>query len=91
MQGVTALYVCSDPVLTAKLDDLIQVALSLNMETMHEIREAHGHHGKQTYGPNFRLLFIKAAEKANLILRGTAAGTIPVYVPRPTQMEQDPP
>ena len=36
---------------------------------MHEIGEAHGHNGNQTYGANFRLLFTKAAEKADQILR----------------------
>ena len=87
---VTALYVCSDPVLTANLDDLVREARHLQMQTMHEIREARGHNGNQTYGANFRLLFTKAAEKANLILRGTAAGTIPVYVPPQNTIEQDP-
>jgi putative ABC transport system substrate-binding protein len=86
---VTVLYVCSDPVLTANLDVLVPEAKILNMETMHEIREARDRNGHQTYGANFRLLFTKAAEKANQILR---TGTIPpVFVPDPSAMEQDPP
>jgi hypothetical protein len=89
--GATALYFCSDPVLTAKLHILVQEAKNRGMETMHEIKEAHGHNGDQTYGPNFPFLFKKAAEKANQILRGTNAGTIPVYAPSDTQMVQDPP
>jgi putative ABC transport system substrate-binding protein len=86
-ESVTALYVCSDPTLTTHLDDLVTEAGKLGMQTMHEIREAHGHHVNQTYGSNFRLLFTKAAERANLILRGRDPGTIEVYVPDTTEQE----
>ena len=49
---------------------------------MHEIREAHGHNGHQTYGPNFRSLFTKAAEKANQILRtGTRRVRFSMIIP----------
>ena len=74
---MTVLYVCSDPVLTANLDVLVPEAKILNMETMHEIREARDRNGHQTYGANFRLLFTKAAEKANQILRDPPRGRFP--------------
>ena len=87
--GVDVLYVCSDPVLTAHARDLIRAARNLNMRTMHEIREARGHGGNQTFGPSFRSLFSKAAELVDQILRGTLPGDIPVFVPN--TFEQDPP
>jgi ABC-type uncharacterized transport system substrate-binding protein len=87
--GVDVLYACSDPVLTAHAHDLIRVAQALSMQTMHEIREARGQGGNQTFGPNFRSLFSKAAELVDRILRGTLPGNIPVFVPN--RFEQDPP
>jgi putative tryptophan/tyrosine transport system substrate-binding protein len=87
--GVDVLYVCSDPVLTAHARDLIRAARNLNMRTMHEIPEARGHGGNQTFGPSFRSLFSKAAELVDQILRTTLPGDIPVFVPN--TFEQDPP
>ena len=90
-EGVDVLYVCSDPVATSYLRDLIQMAhrQPFRMRTMHEIKEARGHGGNQTYGASFEDLFSKAAEKVDQILRGTASpGNIEVWVPR--AFEQDP-
>ena len=88
---VKVLYVCSDPLLTARLKFLTQAAHELGMKTMHEIKESHGNgNGDQTYGPDFTALFEKAAEHVDKILREThKPKDIPVYVP--STFVQDPP
>jgi hypothetical protein len=81
-QGVDVLLVCSDPLLSSKVGDLIQAAHNLGMRTMHEFSEPHDdHHGDDFYGPNFKELFTEAADKVDLILRGTSPGDIDVYQP----------
>jgi len=88
---VKILYMCSDPLLTSKLDLINDVAkrdFTPPLKTMHEIKERHG--GDQSLGPSFKTLFEKAAEKVNLILRGDNPGDIEVYVPYPNRMEVDP-
>ena len=89
-ENVDVLYVCSDPLLTARLDVLTDVAkhdFQPKMKTMHEIKERQG--GDQTYGTDFEALFEKAAEFADKILRGTLPKDIPVHVP--TNFVGDPP
>jgi len=89
-EGVDVLYVCSDPLLTSRLDVLTDVAkhdFDPKMKTMHEIKERQG--GDQTFGTDFEALFEKAAEFADRILRGTLPKNIPVHVP--IDFVRDPP
>jgi putative ABC transport system substrate-binding protein len=91
-EDVDVLLVCSDPVLTVHARDLVRAARQeFGMKTMHEFREPRDHHhgGNQSYGPSFENLFRKAAEKVDLILRGTDPGSIPIF--RPNTFEQVPP
>ena len=81
-EGVDVLYVCSDPLLTSRLDILTDVAkheFQPKMKTMHEIKERRG--GDQTFGTDFEALFAKASEHADSIMRGTLPGNIDVFVP----------
>jgi hypothetical protein len=71
---VDVLLVCSDPVASAKGDNVVQAAHGLNppMRTMHEFREhVDLHLGDQSYGPDFQDLFIHTAMFVDKILRGT--------------------
>jgi putative tryptophan/tyrosine transport system substrate-binding protein len=81
-QGVDVLLVCSDPLVSANVHDLIQAAHDLGMRTMHEFREPVDHHGgNRSHGPSFTGLFSKAADMVDQILGGTSPGDIPVYHP----------
>lgn len=81
-QGVDVLLVCSDPLVSASVHDLIQAAHDLGMRTMHEFREpVDNHGGNRSHGPSFTGLFSKAADMVDQILGGTSPGDIPVYQP----------
>ena len=84
---VDVLLVCSDPVVSANVSNLIQAAHDLKMKTMHEFREHvdHPNNGNQCYGPSFKGLFTQAAIIVNQIgilhQPGVAAGNIDVQLP----------
>ncbi len=84
---VDVLLVCSDPVVSANVGNLIQAAHSLHMRTMHEFREHVDppNNGNQCYGPSFQGLFTQAASIVNqigvLAQPGIAAGNIDVQLP----------
>jgi putative tryptophan/tyrosine transport system substrate-binding protein len=90
-EGVDVLLVCSDPLLSAHVHDLIQAAHDLGMRTMHEFREPVDHHGgDRSHGPSFKELFRKAADMVDQILSGTHPGDIPVYQPGTSTFEEAP-
>jgi ABC-type uncharacterized transport system substrate-binding protein len=84
---VDVLLVCSDPVVSANVSNLIQAAHSLKMRTMHEFREHVDppNNGNQCYGPSFVGLFTQAATIVNQIgiaaQPGIAAGALVVQTP----------
>jgi putative ABC transport system substrate-binding protein len=88
-QGVDVLLVCSDPLLSANAQNLIQAAHELGMRTMHEFREhVDVHGGDRSCGPSFTGLFSQAADMVHQILSGTHPGDIPVYQPIPGTFEE---
>jgi putative tryptophan/tyrosine transport system substrate-binding protein len=88
-QGVDVLLVCSDPLVSANVHDLIQAAHDLGMRTMHEFREPVDHHGgNRSHGPSFAGLFGTAADMVDQIFGGTSPGNIPVH--QPTTFEEAP-
>jgi putative tryptophan/tyrosine transport system substrate-binding protein len=91
-EGVDVLLVCSDPLVSANMGDLIQAAQDVGMQTMHEFREpVDQHHGDRSHGPSFSDLFIKAADMVDQILSGTSPGQIDVYQPPLSTFEDAPP
>jgi putative tryptophan/tyrosine transport system substrate-binding protein len=93
-EGVDVLLVCSDPLVSANMGNLIDAAHSLAppMQTMHEFREpVDQHHGDRSHGPSFSDLFIKAADMVDQILSGTSPGQIDVYQPPLKTFEDAPP
>ena len=91
---VDVIFVCSDPVVSANVGNLIQAAHSLHMKTMHEFREHVDapKNGDQCYGPSFQGLFKQAAGIVNQIgisaQPGVAAGA--TVVQTPTSYDQVP-
>jgi hypothetical protein len=86
--GVDVLLVCSDPVVAANVDNIINAAHDpkMNMKTMHEFQEpvTGSHHGDHCYGPNFASLFSQAAWYVYDILANDAdPSTLAVYLPSP--------
>ena len=83
--NVNALYVCSDPFLRTKGNDLVQVAHNHPLgrfSTMHEFAEWVNHHqGDRAYGPNFSQLFQRAAGYVDQIINGALAANLPVFTP----------
>jgi putative tryptophan/tyrosine transport system substrate-binding protein len=90
-QDVDVLLVCSDPLVSANVHNLIQAAHDLGMRTMHEFREhVDVHGGDRSCGPSFKGLFSKAAEMVDQILDGTPPGDIPVHQPSTSAFEEAP-
>jgi ABC transporter substrate binding protein len=99
--GVDRLLVCSDPVVSAKVRNVIEAAHDpqMRMKTMHEFREHvdHPNYGDQCYGPSFQGLFTQAGSIVNQIRTlsssmpwGVAAATINVYQPLPGTYDEVP-
>jgi len=79
---VDVLLVCSDPLVSASVANLIKAAHKLGMKTMHEFKEPKEDHGGDGYyGPSFKELFSTAADKVDQILNGALAVNIDVYQP----------
>jgi len=92
-QGIKSLYVCSDMYITANATQLNARAhagpVSTRIKTMFEILElVTDHGGDASFGVSFQGLFEKAAEYADQILRGTIAGSLPIYEPAPSTRVQ---
>jgi putative ABC transport system substrate-binding protein len=80
-----ALYIVTDPLITAHRIRLNTLALSARLPTMHGFREYVELGGLISYGVNFPDLFRRAGDYVNKILRGTKPGDIPVE--QPTKFE----
>jgi putative ABC transport system substrate-binding protein len=80
-----ALYVCSDPLGNTNRIHIGALALGARLPTMYVAREFVEAGGLMSYGPNYPVLFRRAAEFVDKILRGTKPADIPVE--QPTKFE----
>jgi putative tryptophan/tyrosine transport system substrate-binding protein len=72
------LYVCADPLVTARRVRINILALGARLPTVHGFRELVDAGGLMSYGPNFPDLFRRAADLVDKILRGAKPADIPV-------------
>jgi len=80
-----ALYVCSDPLVNTNRIHIGTLALGARLPTMYVAREFVEAGGLMSYGPNYPVLFRRAAEFVDKVLRGTKPADIPVE--QPTKFE----
>jgi len=78
---VEALYVVSEPLVSANRMRINTMALGLQMPTMHAFREYVETGGLMSYGPNLTDMWRRSADYVDKILRGTNASEIPVQQP----------
>ena len=82
---VQALNVVGDPLTTTNASRINTLALVARMPTVWELIEPVEAGGLMSYAPNFPVLFRRAAELVDKILRGTKPADIPVE--QPTKFE----
>jgi len=80
-----ALYVIGDALITANRMRVITFALSMRLPTIFNTRDNVQAGGLMSYGPSFPILFRRAADLVDRILRGTKPADIPVE--QPTNLE----
>jgi putative tryptophan/tyrosine transport system substrate-binding protein len=76
-----ALYVVGDALVTSYQIHIKTLALAARLPTMYSYREGVEAGGLMSYGPNFSVLFRRAADYVDKILSGTNPGDIPVEQP----------
>ena len=76
-----ALYVVLDPLTNSNRLRINTLALGARLPTMHGIRESVEAAGLMSYGTNFPVLFRRAADFADKILRGAKPADLPVEQP----------
>jgi ABC-type uncharacterized transport system substrate-binding protein len=76
-----ALYVCADPLVNNNRIRIASLALSARLPTIYGEREHVETGGLMSYGPNLPVLFRRAADYVDKILRGTNPADIPVEQP----------
>jgi ABC-type uncharacterized transport system substrate-binding protein len=82
---VDALYVVDNALVTANRTRIIALAVVVRLPTAFPGREFVEAGGLMSYGPDYRTLFLRAADYVDKILRGTQPGDIPVE--QPTRFE----
>ena len=76
-----ALYVASDPLLSTNRFQISTLAIGAGLPTMHGLREHADAGGLISYGANHLVLFRRAAELVDKILKGTRPADIPIEQP----------
>jgi putative tryptophan/tyrosine transport system substrate-binding protein len=76
-----ALYLVSHPATTPKRSLLVDLALALRVPSIAGLREFAEAGALMSYGPNFRLLYRRAAVYVDKILRGAKPGELPIELP----------
>jgi putative tryptophan/tyrosine transport system substrate-binding protein len=82
---VDALYVVDNALVTANRTRIIALAVGVGLPTAFSGREFVEAGGLMSYGPDYRALFLRAADYVDKILHGTKPGDIPVE--QPTRFE----
>jgi putative ABC transport system substrate-binding protein len=80
-----ALYVCQDPLVGSSIAQINASALAARLPTMFSVRELAERGGLISYGPDLPVMYRRAAEMADKILRGAKPADIPVE--QPTQFD----
>src|ERR1700730_13568639 len=83
---VDALYVCTDPLITANQVSINTMAVSVGLPTLHAFRDYLDTGGFMSYGPDIRGMFASAADIVDRILRGTAPADIPVKLEKKCEL-----
>jgi len=78
---IDALYVIADPLVTAHRSRINTLTLQARLPSMHSLREWVEAGGLISYGPNMLIIFRRAGEFVDKILRGTRPKDIPVEQP----------
>ena len=78
---IDALYVIADPLVTAHRARINTLTLQARLPSMHSLREWVEAGGLISYGPNMPIIFRRAGEFVDKILRGTRPEDIPVEQP----------
>jgi putative ABC transport system substrate-binding protein len=78
---VDAVYTATDPVVFSQRVRIITLALVRRLPMMHDQREFPVSGGLMSYGPSFPVLYRRAAELADKILRGAKPAELPVEQP----------
>ena len=76
-----ALYVASDPLLSTNRFQISTLAIGAGLPTMHGLREHADAGALISYGANHLVLFRRAAELVDKILKGTRPADIPIEQP----------
>lgn len=80
-----ALYVSPDSLTASNSTHINALALAGGIPTMHGVREFVEDGGLMSYGPNLVILFQRAGDYVDKILRGARAGELPIE--QPTKFE----
>jgi putative ABC transport system substrate-binding protein len=80
-----ALYVCSDPLITATRIKINTLTVGARLPTVHGLRDHVETGGLMSYGTSFPDLFRRAADYVDKILRGAKPSDLPVE--QPTKFE----
>jgi putative tryptophan/tyrosine transport system substrate-binding protein len=75
---VDALYVVDNALATANRTPIIALAVGVPLPTAFSGREVVEAGGLMSYGPDYRVLFLRAADYVDKILRGTKPDDIPI-------------
>lgn len=81
----TVLYVCADPLVVTNRARIISLALDAQIPTIFGEREDIDAGGLMSYGPDLKVMYRRAAELGDKILRGAKAKDLPVE--QPTQLD----
>src|SRR5262245_17608690 len=81
LKGAQALYVSTDPLLSANRVRIQTLVMAARLPTVHVFREMVEAGGLMSYGPNIPDLFRRSADLVDRILRGAKPGDIPVEQP----------
>jgi putative ABC transport system substrate-binding protein len=81
--GSTALYVCTDPCLTAHSTLINAIALQKKLPTIYQFRQHVVTGGLLSYGPDFRNLFLRAADLVSAVLSKTPPSADDVLIQGP--------
>ena len=85
-EGIDAVYVRSAPFLSnLQHKRLIDATLKAGMPTMHPAKQLVKHGGLISYGPDFAVMYRRAAAYVDMILKGAKPAELPVE--RPTKFD----
>ncbi len=85
-QGAGGIIAGNDPVLRSNLRTIIDLAAVHKLPTIHSDREFVAMGGLISYGPNYPLLYFRAASFVDRILKGARPADLPIEQPTAVEM-----